>query len=160
MKALRTPDACFENLPGYPFAPHYTDVPDGEGGTLRIHHVETGPADGTPVLCMHGQPTWSYLYRHMLPILGDAGLRAIAPDLVGYGRSDKPSRREDFSYNRQVEWMSAWLVSRDLAPCERCCVLMAHASSPHSRPRSPIRARDLHAYRLSTSCWRNVSRHM
>jgi haloalkane dehalogenase len=113
MKVLRTPDERFANLPGYPFAPHYTDVPDGQGGELRIHHVEAGPADGAPVLCMHGQPSWSYLYRHMLPILADAGLRAVAPDLVGFGRSDKPSRREDFSYQRQVDWMSAWLVAND-----------------------------------------------
>jgi len=113
MQVLRTPDSRFESLPGYPFAPHYTDVPDGEGGTLRIHHVEAGPADGKPILCMHGQPTWSYLYRHMLPILADAGLRAVAPDLVGFGRSDKPSRREDFSYDRQVGWLNAWLVRND-----------------------------------------------
>ena len=114
MQVLRTPDSHFENLPGYPFSPHYTNVPDGEGGKLRIHHVEEGPADGKPVLCMHGQPTWSYLYRHMIPILAGAGLRAIAPDLVGFGRSDKPSRREDFSYQRQVDWLTAWLVKNDI----------------------------------------------
>jgi haloalkane dehalogenase len=114
MQVLRTADSCFANLPGYDFAPHYTNVPDGEGGELRIHHVEQGPADGKPVLCMHGQPTWSYLYRHMIPILADAGLRAIAPDLVGFGRSDKPSRREDISYQRQVDWLNAWLVANDI----------------------------------------------
>jgi haloalkane dehalogenase len=114
MQVLRTPDARFENLPGYPFSPHYTNVPDGDGGELRIHHVEEGPADAKPVLCMHGQPTWSYLYRHMIPILASAGLRAIAPDLVGFGRSDKPSRREDFSYQRQVDWLTAWLVANDI----------------------------------------------
>jgi haloalkane dehalogenase len=79
MKVLRTPDERFKNLPGYPFAPHYTDVPDGDGGTLRIHHVDEGPRDGQIVLCMHGQPTWSYLYRHMIPVLTDAGLRVLAP---------------------------------------------------------------------------------
>lgn len=114
MEVKRTPDARFENLPGYPFAPNYTDVPDGEGGTLRIHHVDEGPKDGTPILLMHGQPSWSYLYRHMIPIIADAGLRAIAPDLPGFGRSDKPSRRDDYSYNRQVEWMNAWLTANDL----------------------------------------------
>lgn len=113
MKVLRTPDERFASLPGYPFAPHYTDVPDGEGGTLRVHHLDEGPADGTIVLCIHGQPTWSYLYRHMIPILVGEGLRVIAPDLVGYGRSDKPSRREDYSYQRQVDWMNAWLVQND-----------------------------------------------
>jgi haloalkane dehalogenase len=114
VKVLRTPDTRFQNLPGYPFAPHYTDVPDGDGGELRIHHVEEGPADGPTVLCMHGQPSWSYLYRHMIPILVGAGLRVIAPDLVGFGRSDKPSRREDYSFQRQVDWLTAWLVRNDL----------------------------------------------
>jgi len=96
MKVLRTPDDRFQNLPGYPFEPHYTDVPDGDGGSLRIHHVDEGPRDGPIVVCMHGQPTWSYLYRHMIPVLNEAGLRVLAPDLVGFGRSDKPAAREDF----------------------------------------------------------------
>jgi haloalkane dehalogenase len=114
MEVLRTPDSRFDNLPGYPWAPHYTNVPDGEGGELRIHHVEDGPADGKPVVLMHGQPSWSYLYRHMIPILAGDELRAIAPDLVGFGRSDKPARREDYSYQRQVDWMTAWLVANDI----------------------------------------------
>ena len=114
METLRTPDARFENLPGWPFAPHYTDVPDGEGGSLRIHHVDEGPREGEVVLCMHGQPTWSYLYRHMIPVLTGRGLRVLAPDLVGYGRSDKPTAREDYSYQRQVAWLSAWLVANDV----------------------------------------------
>jgi haloalkane dehalogenase len=114
MKILRTPDERFANLPGYPFAPHYTDVPDGDGGTLRIHHVDEGPRDGEIVLCMHGQPTWSYLYRHMIPLLTARGLRVLAPDLVGYGRSDKPAAREDYSYGNQVAWFDAWLLANDL----------------------------------------------
>ncbi len=114
MKSLRTPDERFEKLPGYPFAPHYTEVPDGEGGTLRVHHVDEGPRDGALVLCMHGQPTWSYLYRHMIPVLTGAGLRVLAPDLVGFGRSDKPAAREDYSYQRQVDWMTAWLTANDV----------------------------------------------
>ena len=114
MKILRTPDERFANLPGYPFEPHYTEVPDGEGGQLRIHHVDEGPRDGEPVLCMHGQPTWSYLYRHMIPLLVDAGFRVLAPDLVGFGRSDKPAAREDYSYQRQVDWLTAWAVANDL----------------------------------------------
>ena len=114
MKVLRTPDARFQNLPGYAFEPHYTEVPDGDGGSLRIHHVDEGPRDGDIVLCMHGQPTWSYLYRHMIPILNDAGLRVLAPDLVGFGRSDKPATREDFSYQRQVDWLTAWLTANDV----------------------------------------------
>lgn len=115
METLRTPDERFEDLPGFDHAPHYTEVPDGEGGALRIHHVDTGPSDGPTVLCMHGQPTWCYLYRHMIDTLNERGVRVVAPDLVGYGRSDKPTRREDFSYNRQVDWMNAWLRQNDLS---------------------------------------------
>ncbi len=114
MKVLRTPDERFAALPGYPFEPHYSEVPDGDGGTLRIHYVDEGPRDGQIVLCMHGQPSWSYLYRHMIPILTAAGLRVLAPDLVGFGRSDKPATRADFSYQRQVDWMTAWLVALDV----------------------------------------------
>jgi len=114
MRILRTPDERFEKLPGYPFAPHTTEVPDGEGGSLRVHHVEEGPREGPTVVCMHGQPTWSYLYRHMIPVLAGAGLRVLAPDLVGFGRSDKPAAREDFTYQRQVDWMTAWLVANEV----------------------------------------------
>lgn len=121
MKILRTPDERFENLPGYPFAPVYTEVPDGDGGTLRIHHVDEGPRAGEVVLCMHGQPTWSYLYRHMIPLLVGTGLRVLAPDLVGYGRSDKPSAREDYSYQRQVDWLTAWLVQNDVRDATLVC---------------------------------------
>jgi haloalkane dehalogenase len=114
MKALRTPDERFRDLPGYPFQPHYTEVPDGEGGTLRIHHVDEGPRDGDIVVCIHGQPTWSYLYRHMIPVLTSSGLRVLAPDLVGFGRSDKPAAREDYTYERQVAWLNAWLRQNDV----------------------------------------------
>ena len=115
MKTLRTPDERFRDLPGFPFDPHYTEVPDGDGGTLRIHHLDEGPAEGEIVLCMHGQPTWSYLYRHMIPVLTGAGLRVLAPDLVGFGRSDKPAAREDYSYERQVGWLNAWLRQNDVS---------------------------------------------
>ncbi len=114
MKVRRTPDERFTDLPGFPFHPQYTEVPDGEGGTLRIHHVDEGPSGAPLVLCMHGQPTWSYLYRHMIPVLVGAGLRVLAPDLVGFGRSDKPAAREDYSYQRQVDWLTAWLVQNDV----------------------------------------------
>ena len=121
MKVLRTPDERFLNLPGFPFAPHYTEVPSGDGGTLRIHHVDEGPRDGAVVLCMHGQPTWSYLYRHMIPILTDAGLRVLAPDLVGFGRSDKPAAREDYTFQRQVDWLEAWLLHNDVREATLVC---------------------------------------
>ena len=115
MKILRTPDARFENLADYPFAPHYTEIKTQDGSELRIHHLDEGPADGPIVLCMHGQPVWSYLYRKVIPYLTSAGMRVIAPDLVGYGKSDKPAAREDYSYERQVEWMGAWLEANDFS---------------------------------------------
>jgi haloalkane dehalogenase len=121
MQIVRTPDSRFQNLPGYPFAPHYTEGPDGEGGRLRIHHVDEGPRDGQPILCLHGQPTWSYLYRKMIPIFADAGHRVLAPDFVGFGRSDKPTRREDYTYARHVAWMSAWLEELDLRDLTLVC---------------------------------------
>lgn len=117
MKILRTPDSCFASLADYPFTPHYTTIQTHDGSDLRIHHLDEGPADGSPdapiVLCMHGQPVWSYLYRKVIPHLTAAGMRVIAPDLVGYGKSDKPAAREDYSYERQVEWMGAWLEAND-----------------------------------------------
>lgn len=115
MKILRTPDERFEGLADYPFSPHYTMIKTEDGSDLRIHHLDEGPADGPVVLCMHGQPVWSYLYRHVIPHLTKAGLRVIAPDLVGYGRSDKPAAREDYSYEQQVKWMGAWLESNDFS---------------------------------------------
>ena len=115
MKILRTPDARFENLAEYPFTPHYTDIQTSDGGALRIHHVDEGPRDGPMVLCMHGQPVWSYLYRKVIPHLTAAGLRVIAPDLLGYGKSDKPAAREDYSYELQVEWMGQWLERNDFS---------------------------------------------
>lgn len=114
MKNLRTPDEHFENLEDYPFSPNYVTVDDTEGGELRIHYLDEGPADGPVVLLMHGQPVWSYLYRFMIPLLVDKGFRVIAPDLVGFGRSDKPSKIEDYTYARHVAWMSDWLVQMDL----------------------------------------------
>lgn len=115
MKVLRTPDERFASLPGYPFAPHYTTIQTDEGTNLRIHHVDEGPEDGAAVLCMHGQPAWSYLYRKMIPLFVQEGMRVVAPDLVGFGKSDKPTAREDYTYQRQVDWMGAWLEQNDLS---------------------------------------------
>jgi haloalkane dehalogenase len=105
MNTLRTPDECFVGLPDFGYEPNYAVIPDQDGGSLRMAWVEDGPADGEPVLLLHGEPSWSFLYRTMLPRLAAAGLRAIAPDLVGFGRSDKPTRQDDHSYARHVEWM-------------------------------------------------------
>lgn len=114
MQALRTPDSRFENLDGYDFSPNYTMIKDGQGGELRVHHLDEGPADGVPVLLMHGEPSWSYLYRKMIPGLVAAGHRVIAPDLVGFGRSDKPTERDDYTYQAHVDWMTQWLDAVDI----------------------------------------------
>ena len=102
MEVLRTPEERFANLPGYPFAPHYTEV-DG----LRVHYVDEGPRDAAPVLLLHGEPSWSDLYRKMIPVHVDAGHRAVAPDIVGFGKSDKPAAQADYTYQRHVDWMRA-----------------------------------------------------
>ncbi len=111
MNVLRTPDERFENLPGYEFAPHYLEIPGGEGTeSLRVHYVDEGPPSGTEtILLVHGEPSWCYLYRTMVGPLTGAGFRVIAPDLVGFGRSDKPAHRADYTYARHVEWMRAAL---------------------------------------------------
>jgi haloalkane dehalogenase len=107
MEKLRTPDERFANLPGYPFVPHYVEVESGDGDVLRMHYVDEGASGAPPVLMLHGEPSWSYLYRRMIPIIVDAGLRAVAIDLVGFGRSDKPARRDDYTYQRHVDWTRA-----------------------------------------------------
>jgi haloalkane dehalogenase len=109
MKTLRTSDEHFSNLPDYPFDPNYVEIPDGEGGSLRMHYVDEGPRSADPVLLLHGEPSWSYLYRKMIPIITQAGYRALVPDLVGFGRSDKPAERGDYTYQRHVDWVQTWL---------------------------------------------------
>lgn len=110
MESLRTPDDRFQDLPQFPFDPHYVEVSDGEGGRLRVHYLDEGGRDAPTVLLMHGEPSWCFLYRRMIPVLTGAGLRCVAPDLVGFGRSDKPTRREDYSYSRHVAWMTEALL--------------------------------------------------
>jgi haloalkane dehalogenase len=109
MKALRTPDERFANLPDWTFEPHYVEVPDGEGGSLRMHYVDEGPAEAAPVLLLHGEPSWGYLYRKMVPGIADAGYRVVAPDLIGFGRSDKPSEQKDYTFERHVAWVTSFV---------------------------------------------------
>ena len=109
MKTLRTPDERFEDLPDFPFDPNYVEIPDGDGGRLRIHFVDENREGDETVLLLHGEPSWSFLYRKMIPVILGAGHRAVAPDLVGFGRSDKPVDRNDYTYQRHVDWMQAWL---------------------------------------------------
>lgn len=107
----RTPDSRFDGLPDFPFIPNYHTLRDG----LRVHYLDEGPQDGPPILLLHGEPTWSYLWRHMIPPLVAAGHRVLAPDLVGFGRSDKPLDRSAYSYAGQVAWMREWIEALDLS---------------------------------------------
>jgi haloalkane dehalogenase len=117
MKSVRTPEARFADLPDYPFSPHYHDA--GEG--LRLHYLDEGNRMGRPVLMMHGEPTWSFLYRHMIGPVAAAGFRVLAPDLIGFGKSDKPLSPGDYSYARQVAWMRHWLETLDLRDVILAC---------------------------------------
>ncbi len=121
MRVLRTPDERFAALPDFPYAPHYTEIETTQGVSLRIAHIDEGPRSASPVLLMHGEPTWSFLYRKIIAGLAAKGHRAVAPDLVGFGRSDKPAEREDYTYERHVEWMSDWLVANDLKDITLFC---------------------------------------
>ena len=114
MKFARTPEERFTNLKGYPFGPNYVDIDSGDGGSLRMHYLDEG--SGPTILCLHGQPSWSYLYRKMIPPLVQAGHRVIAPDLVGFGNSDKPVNREDYTYANHVGWMKSFLTARRKQP--------------------------------------------
>jgi len=121
MKILRTPDHRFKGLSGYGFTPHYLTVDDGEGGELRLHYLDEGAKDATPVLLLHGEPSWSYLYRKMVPGLVDAGFRVLAPDLIGFGRSDKPTERSDYTYQAHLDWITQWLNTIDLQSAVLFC---------------------------------------
>lgn len=113
MAALRTPDEAFDNLPDFDYPPEYAELADPDGGSpLRMGYVQAGPERGPVVLLLHGEPSWSFLYRTMLPVLAGAGLRAIAPDLIGFGRSDKPEHTAAHSYARHVEWLREFAFDR------------------------------------------------
>lgn len=114
MQVLRTPDARFAGLPDFPFTPHYFEIPTASGPSLRMHYLDEGPRDAAPVLLLHGEPSWSYLYRHIIPSLVARGHRVLAPDLIGFGRSDKPAARTDYTFERHVDWTGAWLTSQGL----------------------------------------------
>lgn len=122
MKVLRTPDAAFAGLRDFPFTPHYCEVRDPATGTaLRVHYVDEGPRDAPVVLMMHGEPTWSYLYRHMIGPVVQAGYRVVVPDLIGFGKSDKPAAKSDYSYAAHVAWMRQWVEALDLTNITLAC---------------------------------------
>lgn len=117
MKAVRTPEERFENLPDYPFNPNYLEV--GEG--LRMHYLDEGNPNGKTVLLLHGEPSWSYLYRKMIPVLVDAGFRVIAPDLIGFGKSDKPTEQSDYTYQKHIDWVKTLIKELDLSGISLFC---------------------------------------
>ncbi|MCZ6659761.1 MAG: haloalkane dehalogenase [Gammaproteobacteria bacterium] len=121
MEYLRTPDDRFDSLDGYPFTPRYTQVPTDDGGEMRMHYLDEGPTGGELILCLHGQPTWSYLYRKMIPLFVEQGYRVIAPDFIGFGRSDKPVSRSDYTYANHVAWLKALLANLDLHDITMVC---------------------------------------
>lgn len=111
---LRTPDACFADLPGYPFAPRYAEVEADGLPAVRMHYLDEGPVDGPVALLLHGQPTWSYLYRSVIPVLVERGIRVIVPDNIGFGRSDKPVRPTDYTFERHIGWTRSLVLGLDL----------------------------------------------
>jgi len=122
LKVLRTPDAAFAGIADFPFTPRYLEIADKvSGARLRVHYVDEGPRGAPVVLMLHGEPSWSYLYRHMIGPVASAGLRVVAPDLVGFGKSDKPALKRDYSYARQVGWMRQWLEALDLTNITLAC---------------------------------------
>ena len=121
MLVLRTPEDRFAALADYPFAPHYLTVIDEDGTDLRLHYIDEGPRNAAPILLMHGEPSWSYLYRKFVPALVAKGHRVIAPDLIGFGKSDKPAARSDYSYERHVRWMKDWLTALGLEKITLFC---------------------------------------
>lgn len=114
MQALRTPDERFDDLVDFPYDPHYVEVDDSDGGTLRVHYVDEGRRDGEVVLLLHGEPGWAYQFHTMIPTLVDAGLRVVVPDMPGFGRSDKPTSTTDYTFARHVAWMAALVEQLDL----------------------------------------------
>ncbi|MGB0494927.1 MAG: haloalkane dehalogenase [Kangiellaceae bacterium] len=126
MKLLRTPDSAFERLTNYRFKPNYVQIPSAPTSEsaiqhIRMHYVDEGDQTAAPVLMMHGEPTWSYLYRHMIPICAAAGNRVIAPDLIGFGKSDKPTKQSDYSYQSHMDWMTQFITQLDLKNITLVC---------------------------------------
>jgi haloalkane dehalogenase len=121
MAILRTPDERFQNLPGYPFEPRYVTVAGPHGDDLRLHYVDEGSPTAEPVLLLHGEPSWSYLYRKMIPILVAAGYRTVAPDHIGFGRSDKLTDASDYTYERHFSWILDFVRQLDLRNITLVC---------------------------------------
>lgn len=117
MEIIRTPEERFNNLPDYSFSPNYVEVEKG----LRMHYVDEGPKDADPILMLHGEPSWSYLYRHMIPECANVGHRVIAPDLIGFGKSDKLGKQKDYTYAKHVQWVLTLIEELDLKNITLVC---------------------------------------
>jgi haloalkane dehalogenase len=115
MNIICTPDERFTNLPEYDFQPHYMDLPDAQFGHLRMHYLDEGPSDGRPIILLHGQGCWAYMFRHMIPLITDAGYRVICPDYIGFGRSDKLPDTEHYSFNKHVGWLKSFFFKLRLS---------------------------------------------
>ena len=114
MRSLRTPDHRFADLPVFDYSPHYLMIDDGDGGQLRMHYLDEGDPQAQVILCLHGEPSWCYLYRKMIPVFTQAGYRVLAPDLIGFGRSDKPTERADYTYASHLHWLGDWFKQMHL----------------------------------------------
>lgn len=121
MQVLRTPESAFDVIKDFPYQAQYIDVTDTVSSELRMAYLDEGPKDAHCVVLLHGEPSWSYLYRHMIPPLLDAGLRVMVPDLIGFGRSDKPARREDYTYARHLIWLQDWFSQVVPSPVTLFC---------------------------------------
>lgn len=157
MRILTTDESRFRDLPDFPYTPHYADV--GSDTPLRLHYVDHGTEQAAPVIMLHGEHGWSYLYRHMVPMVADAGLRALAPDMIGFGRSDKPENQQDYSFTKHLDWLERWLLSLDLNNITLVCqnrssllalalvmrqpdrfsrIIAANAVIPHAEDQAPV----------------------
>jgi haloalkane dehalogenase len=121
LEFLTTPEHCFEQIVDFDYAPHFLRVDDYEGSSLKLHYIDEGPRDANVVLMLHGEPSWSYLYRKMIGPVVEAGYRVIAPDLIGFGKSDKPTERSDYTYQRHLDWIRQVIIQLDLKNITLVC---------------------------------------
>jgi len=121
LKFLTTPEHCFEQIVDFSYAPHFLQVDDNEGGSLKLHYIDEGPKDANVVLMLHGEPSWAYLYRKMIDPVVAAGYRVIAPDLIGFGKSDKPTERSDYTYQRHLDWVRQVVIQLNLKDITLVC---------------------------------------
>jgi len=121
LKFLTTPEHCFEQIVDFSYAPHFLHVDDNEGGSLKLHYIDEGPKDANVVLMLHGEPSWAYLYRKMIDPVVAAGYRVIAPDLIGFGKSDKPTERSDYTYQRHLDWVRQVVIQLNLKDITLVC---------------------------------------